>query len=1164
MQLIAHVKRPQPWRLFQSQTLLVMKLTTILLLGACLQVCAKGYSQKVSLKCADAPLTKAMEEISRQTGYEFFYQQEQMKTANHVTIAVSNADLKDVLYELFRNQPFTYAIANKTIVVRSRPPAPPGEQGAPPPQDISGIVKDDTGVPLPGATVAVKGLSKAVVTNAKGEFTISGLAAGTYTLNTTYIGYATTETKITIGSNAPAVLNIVLHPEVKGLEGTVVVGYGTVRRKDLTGAVGSVNMADFGKAPVKSFDDALAGRVSGVVVSSNDGQPGSNANIVIRGAGSVTQDNAPLYVIDGFPTENANANSINPSDIESIDVLKDASATAIYGARGSNGVILITTKKGKQGPPVVSYNAYYGWQKTPKKVKLMGPYDFVKYVGELNPAIADSVYLKNVTLDDYKNMPGLDMQDYVFHTGQTQNHDIAVRGGNDKTRYSLSGNYNNQKGIIINSGFKRYQGRLVLDQTVTDKLKAGINANYSYSESYGIPVSAASFWASATTLYSVWGWRPVTSIAGRDSTVDLLNSFYDPTNDIANNQDFRVNPLINIQNQYTLNKIGNLMVNAYAEYAFTKQLTLRVAAGITTISDETDVFNNSNTQSGSKWNASGVNGSITFKPVSTWLNENTLTYRTTIRNDHHLTVLGNISAQGNKNAWRQFSATQVPNEDMGIDGLDLATTYTTVSWSSRWTMASGLARVNYDYKSKYLFTASLRADGSSKFAAGNKWGYFPSASAAWRLSSEPFMQRFKAISDAKLRVSYGTSGNNRVGDFAYLSQLQLTNLQYWYSWNNQAPANGAVTTAAGNKDLKWETNQQTNIGLDLALFRNRVNITVDLYKRITRDLLLNAALPYTNGVESSTGFKNIGKLQNQGLEISFNTINVETRNFSWNSNFNISFNQNKIMSLTEGQNAILYGSGTFFNTTHSSLFPYISVVGRPLGEMYGLVFDGVYQFSDFDAMPGGTYLLKPDVPTNGATRSAIRPGDIKYKDLNGDLVVDNKDYTIIGSGIPVHTGGFSNNFRYGNFDLNVLLQWSYGNDVINANRYIFEGGVVNNPSLNQFASYANRWTPDNPSNTMYRAGGAGNAAYSSRVVEDGSYLKLRTVSLGYNIPEAALQRIHIKSIRVYGSAQNIYTWTSYSGQDPEISSRQSNLSPGFDYTGYPHSLSVVAGLNVTF
>jgi TonB-linked SusC/RagA family outer membrane protein len=376
---------------------------------------------------------------------------------------------------------------------------------------VIGVVTDESKQTVPGVSVSVKGSKTTTQTDADGRFKIQALATDQLVFN--YVGYASQS--VNVGTRTT--INVVLKSSITGLSDVVVVGYGTTKRADLTGAVGSVNMKDLEQAPVKSFDQALAGRVAGVQVSTSDGQPGATANIVIRGAGSISQDNSPLYVIDGFPSEDANANSINPSDIESIDVLKDASATAIYGARGSNGVVLITTKRGKAGKPQLSYNAYYGTQKSPDKIPVMNAFEFVKYVKELNSVFADSVYLKNgVTINDYQNVSSLDMQDYIFQNGQNQNHDIALRGGNDKTTYSISGNYNNQKGIVKFSGFKRYQGRFVLDQTVTDKLKAGINVNYAYSETFGTPISATNFYASSVLLYSVWGYRPAAAISGRD------------------------------------------------------------------------------------------------------------------------------------------------------------------------------------------------------------------------------------------------------------------------------------------------------------------------------------------------------------------------------------------------------------------------------------------------------------------------------------------------------------------------------------------------------------------------------------------------------------------------------------------------------------------------
>lgn len=1033
---------------------------------------------------------------------------------------------------------------------------------------VTGTVKNESGLPLERVTVSVKGRSQGTLTDSLGRFRINVPQGATLVFS--YVNYD--PVSVVIGRQTG--YSVILKQKSGGLNDVVVVGYGTARRKDLTGSVASVNMNDFNKAPVKSFDDALAGRVAGVVVTSNDGQPGGNANIVIRGQGSITQDNSPLYVIDGFPLENANANSIDPADIESIDVLKDASATARYGARGSNGVILITTKRGKMGTPVVSYNGYAGIQAIPKKMKMMGPYDFVKYVQEVNPVYADSTYLSNgITLDSYKGRKAVDLQDYIYQTGLSENHDLALRGGNDKTLYSMSGNVLDQKGIIIQSGFKRYQGRFTLDQTVTPKLKVGLNTNYAYSEAYGQQVANSTsgtntYYASSNLLYAVWGYRPTVGLGSSDSSTNLLGALNDPALIGNSAQDYRVNPLINLKNQLTDIKNTTLIANAYAEYAFTPALKLRITGGITNVMVETDVFNNANTQSASQYNSSiiGVNGTISHAPNATWMNENILTFEKRIHDDHHLTLIGDFSEYGNTSAVRSFYGTNLPNADLGLDGIDLAPSgdLSAVSSSSRWKMLSGVGIVNYDYRSKYLFSASMRADGSSKFAPANRWGYFPAASVGWRFSSEDFMDNFTWLTDGKLRASYGASGNNRVSDFAYLPTIGFPGTTNWYSYDNLPPTVGSAITAAGNYDLKWETTVQADIGLDLSFFKSRLNVTTDVYRKTTHNLLLNASLPYFIGVNPASGYENVGELRNQGLEFAVNTINIQHKDFSWSSGFNISFNQNKILALTGNQTALLSGSGTFFDTRFSSLSPYIAAVGRSVGEMYGLKFDGVYQYPDFDRMPNGTYLLKPNIPTNGATRSTIQPGDIKYKDINGDGVADSKDYTVIGRGLPIHTGGFVNNFHYKNFDLNILLQWSYGNQEINANRYIFEGGITTNPNLNQLARYAKRWEPYYPSNTIFRSLGMVNAAYSSRVIEDGSYLKLRTVSLGYNLPAATLQRMKIKSIRVYASAQNLWTWTKYSGPDPEASARNSNLTPGFDFGAYPHSLSAVLGANINF
>ncbi len=1026
---------------------------------------------------------------------------------------------------------------------------------------ISGTVTETNGSPLPGATVRVKNSNTVVLTDANGKYTIT-LPNGNQVLVFSYTGFKAVERNVGILRT----INVTLTEDSNTLSEMVVVGYGVQKRSDLTGSVGSVTMADFEKAPVKSFDQALAGRVAGVQVSMSDGQPGSVADIVIRGAGSISQDNSPLFVIDGFPSESSEANSISPNDIESIDILKDASATAIYGARGSNGVVLITTKRGKVGAPKVTYNSFFGATQTPKTMELMGAYDYVALTLERNQVRAEEVYLiDGVTLEDYINSPSVDWQDYIYQTGINQNHDLAVRGGANNTTYAISLNYNNQEGVIRHSGFNRYQGRLVLDQIISKKFKVGINTNYSYTETKGLPVNATQYYASAGFLYSVWGYRPVVPIGSDETFDDLFNDVFDSENE-NNGQDYRINPVLNLNNQKTLNKTITSVANAYAEYSVTPKLKLRISGGYNKGNTETNIFNNAFTQSGNPRSPSGngVNGTFATSDRFSLVNDNILTYKNTFNKKHNLTLQGGYSTQSYKTGYRSITARQITDESLELDALDMvpAINTTVVSRSSIWKLQSFLGRANYDYKGRYLFTASFRADGSSKFSPENRWGYFPSASGAWRFSQESFLKGLRWLSDGKLRVGYGESGNNRVSDFAYASQANLTNLDYWYAYNGQTVAPGLVITAADNADLEWETNKQTNIGLDLSFFKKRLDLTVDIYKRVTDNLLLNALLPYANGIPSATGFKNIGSLENRGLEITVGSTNIQSKNFRWTSSFNISFNKNTILELTEGTNSITSGSGSFFDTNFASLSPYISIKGRPVGEMYGLIFDGVYQYEDFNLMPNGSYVLKSNITTNGST--TVSPGDIKYKDLNGDLQITADDYTVIGRGLPIHTGGFSNNFTYKNWDLNVFMQWSYGNNMINANRYIFEGGITNNYSLNQFATYANRWTPTNPSNEHFRVAGMGSPNYSSRVIEDGSYLRLKTVQLGYNFSSQLLKRLKISKLNVNVSAQNLLTFTNYSGLDPESSARQSNLTPGFDYGTYPQARTITLGLNAAF
>jgi TonB-linked SusC/RagA family outer membrane protein len=1031
-------------------------------------------------------------------------------------------------------------------IVAQQPATAPAEKRA-----ITGKITEAAGTPLPGVTIRVKNDKTSAITNEDGLYNIIVSNTPGTTLVFSYVGFLNREVKLSAGRN---VYNIVLEPAIKGLNDVVVIGYGTVKRKDLTGSVSAVKMADLAKAPVPSFEEALGGRVAGVQVSASDGQPGSPLNIVIRGNNSVTQDNSPLYVVDGFPMENPSNNIFNPEEIASIEVLKDASATAIYGARGANGVIIITTKKGKTGAPSVSYQTWMGFQENIKKQAMMSPYEFVKYQLEQNSAVNTPIYLKDgKTLDDYKNEKGIDWQDQIFRKAFMQNHSLSLRGGNDKTTYSLSGSMLDQKGIIINSGFKRYQGRVILDQQINEKIKAGINLNYTATKTYGALASPTPSGATSSLMYSIWGYRPVTGNAAGDAS--LIDEPFDP--DVDPLSEYRMNPIISTKNEYNPLFNNSLISNAYIEYKPAKYFTLRIAGGLTKETQRKEIFNNSNTRLGNfKSSVLGVNGSVSNTEKTNWLNENTLTYARVINKDHSLNVLGGFTMQKATYYNYGFSASQLPNESLGMSGLDEGIINTAPTAKSTNALMSFLGRINYGYKSRYLLTLSFRADGSSKFPVNNRWAYFPSGAVAWRIIEESFMKNLSFLSDAKIRAGYGTTGNNRVGDFAYLTSLQLFPYS-GYDFGN-APVQGIIPSNLGYPKLKWETTGQTDIGVDLGFLKNRIMLTVDYYKKHTKDLLLNATLAPSSGYLS--GIRNIGKVSNEGLEFTVNTTNIQRKKFTWSTNFNISFNRNKVLQLNEGEPS--YASRVTWGNFNNA-YPYIAIPGHPIASFYGFMFDGIYQYSDFDKS-GDAYVLKDKVPNNGNPRSSIQPGHIKFKDINGDGLVNSNDLTVIGNPNPIHTGGISNNFTYKNFDLNVFFQWSYGNDILNANRIEFENGDVTRPFLNMFASYADRWSPDNPSNKLYKVGGQGALVYSSRTIEDGSYLRLKTVSLGYNLPAPLLKQAKIKALRIYTSAQNLITWTNYSGLDPEVSVRQSALTPGFDWSAYPKARTITFGLDVTF
>lgn len=1035
---------------------------------------------------------------------------------------------------------------------------------------VRGTVVDQTGESVIGASIQVKGTTQGTITDIDGKFSL-GVPDKKSVIVVSFIGYATKE--LQVDTSKP--MSIVLEEDTKVLDEVVVVGYQEVRKKDLTGSVAKADMNELLNTPVGSFDQTLGGRIAGVNVSSSEGTPGGTMNIVIRGNNSLTQDNSPLYVIDGFPVEDAAiASTINPSDIESLDILKDASATAIYGARGANGVVIITTKKGKVGKAQITYDGSVTMHHVTRTIPMMDAYEFVKLQAETYPAsIANSTggYLmeyqgKQWTLDDYRDIFQYDWQDEILRTALQHNHNIRLTGGTEGVRYNASVSYYNQDGILLNSGYERFQARA---NTVIkrDKLDINLTTNYSRSIQTGSTPSETSYSGMNNLFYSVWGYRPVTY--PNKSMESLLNDVMDEAIDSSN--DYRFNPIRSLKEEYRKYYINNLQLNGYVSYEFIKGLKLKVSGGYTYDARKNDQFNNSNTRYGGPTSTDKVNAQIIRNERLTWLNENTLTYQTNIKKKHFFNSLVGITFQNSDYEYYSLKSTHIPNESLGMAGMADGTLSSSSSLKSSWSMMSYLARLNYNYKSKYYATASFRADGSSKFSKKHRYGYFPSGSLAWNFMEEEFMAPIKKVVGAgKLRVSWGLTGNNRIGEYDYYALLQMLKEKQGdyisngsipsgvYPFDNDMSSVGMIPVSLPNEDLKWETTEQWNVGLDLSFFNERLNFTADVYRKTTRDLLLEASLPLVSGYYSAT--KNIGKVRNDGLELSLSTVNVQTKDFTWTSDFNIAFNKNEVLELAENQLSLT--TAARFDQNYNSQPSYIAKVGLPMGMMYGYIYEGTYKYDDF-VKSGNSYTLKDNVPYF-SSEANTQPGMPKYKDVNGDGIIDTNDRTIIGRGLPIHTGGFTNSFTYKGFDLSVFFQWSYGNDIMNANRLFFEN-AGGKKDLNQFASYANRWTPENPESDIPAATkSASNNVISSRIIEDGSYLRLKTVTLGYTFPKTLIAKAKLSNARVYVAAQNLWTWTSYSGYDPEVSVRNSALTPGLDFSSYPRAFTLSFGVNLGF
>jgi TonB-linked SusC/RagA family outer membrane protein len=1156
-----HEWRPTP------KTLLVMKCTAILMLATCLQISAAGIAQSITLSENNAPLAKVLKEIRRQSGYAVVYQDQLLQSSNPVTISIKKATLEQTLTLVFRDQPLNYDIVdNRIIVVKARQPQYKIDVPlqAAPADTIKGTVSNENGEFLKGVTVTLKGSAGySRLTDEKGMY-IMLVTDNNASLVFSHIGYAT----VTRPLSNMKVLNIVLRKKPSALDDVVVIGYGTVKRSDLTGSVAGIKSSDIAQSKVNSLQEAMEGRLAGVQVSSVNGQPGSAMNISIRGTNSVYGGSSPLFVIDGIPYNANNKEvatetignitssnplaTINPMDIESIDVLKDASATAIYGSQGANGVILITTKAGKAGKARVDYQGYLSFESPAKKIPVLSPSEYIDYRKVVSPNTSffftdnnkDGIYGDTVSgvIDqptDPSSYKQHDWQNEILRTGVSNNHSISISGGNlQGTTYAGGISYLNQNAIVLNNTYSRYTMHLRLDHQQGKNLKMGFNISSGYSEANGATQSGGGTGTLNGVVQNIVTSRPV--------------EFYDPAWDVAGAY---ISPITMINNAYKNVSLLRNNLSAYLSYQLLQGLSFKVSGGGFLSGSKGKEFYGTYTDWG--YTSNGL-GTLQQNNAYSFFNTDQLIYEKKFNKKHSFNVM--VAFENTLYNYETFllQASNFLDQTTGINDISKASVLKSKT-SSRDAnkRISYFGRINYTFLNKHLFTASLRADGSDKFGPGNRFGYFPSFAYAWRLINERFLHKaVGTLSDLKLRLSYGITGNDRIPSWQYLATL------------GNAFYNGALGLAPNsfaNPSLKWESTTQYNAGMDIAFFNNAISLTLDYYIKHTQNMLIPANVPSYSGY--FTQWQNLGRVDNTGLDLQLSTRNIKTARFQWQTDFNFSTNKNIVVNIGNvGFIPVNIGGG--WQNSQGRV-----IAGQPIGTAYGYVFDGVYQVNDFTwqnsndpSIPaaGRTYTLKPGVVSISGVN--VQPGSFKFKDLNKDNVVDlNNDRQVISHSQPKFFGGINNTFTYKDFDLSMLLDFSYGNQVYNESKFQLEGGALNTWFNISKRFWDNHWTPDNPTNKYGTFGDQNKAEtlISSYFVEDASWLRLRNISFGYVVPQRLIKRMGISSLRIFFTGTNLYTWTRYSGFDPEVSSNEPLLK-GYDRISYPRSKSIVFGANLSF
>jgi len=994
---------------------------------------------------------------------------------------------------------------------------------------ITGTVTDENHLPLPGASIKVKGTNTGTSTDINGRYSI-GVPDINSVLIVSSIGFSPKE--ITVRNQTK--IDVQLTSDSKNLNELVVVGYGTQRKKDVTGSVASVGLTNVEKTPVFGTAQMLQGQVSGVQVTQTNSQPGASFSVRVRGTNSINFSSDPLYVVDGYA--GADITALNSNDIASIDILKDASSTAIYGNRGANGVVIITTKSGSAGKNVINADVYSGFQKVGKTLDMMNASEFATYLNKVTTYLNQNNTTQTpipYTQDQINALgEGTDYQKALFRTAPITNANVSMMGGSDGTKYLLSFNYFDQKGIILNSGYQRGTMRYNFNRAISKKINFGLNSQISYDKQNLANVNTTGG-AGGGTLLDALRINPGVPIYDANGAFTYQNSPAGYTNTLGNPiaaATLNTNSITNLR----------LFANAFADYEFIKNFKLKVSVGTDDRFSKEQTFRPNTTFLGASTN--GYAQIVNPQNLS-WLNENTLSYNTILNKIHSISAVVGFTYQEFKFSSNTTTATALTTNNLGTDNLSVGGSTTATSTANKIALASLLARVNYSLMDKYLVTLSYRRDGSSPLGEKYKWGNFASGALAWRVSSEEFLKDNEKISDLKLRLGYGLTGNSNIPAYSPLQQ---------YSFNTYY-SNGRIVGASpnniGNPNLQWETTTAYNAGLDLGLFQNRISFTADYYNKKTTKLLFNRTVPSTSGF--TTVIDNIGAVRNKGFEFSLNTQNIQSEKVKWSTTLNFSRNINEILDLG-GVNSQLTGN------VSSSLYPggrsaAILQVGKPIGSFYGYVFDGIWQSAQ-------------EISQSGIT-TPVKPGDPKYKDLNGDHLINDADRTIIGQALPKFSYGISNNLTVGKFNLFILLQGVYGNQILNENKIENENGTLSDNKLAYVLT--NSWNGEGTSNTLPSLGSTLRRGLgpTSDILESGSYLRFKTITLTYDLPLPKMSSV-FKTASVYVTGQNLITITKYSGYDPEVNSYSNSAgnftSLGTDYNPYPNIRTYTLGLRLGF